>query len=128
MGPTQTFDTFEYTGPSGVSSYFTSGQTSKSYQTTSLQTSSSGQIVSARVQGTDFDERGAELPEFIGTLGADKSSTITANLKDEGIKPSWKDTSWSERENIEIKEIKGTGIEAKEIFHNMIKQCLVLKL
>merc|ERR1711915_1124215 len=105
--PTQTFDAFEYTGPSGVSSFYSSSETTTGYQKTNFQISTSESTVSSSVQRTD--ERGVALPEFIGTLGGDASAALTSKVEVAGMKTSWKDTTWSESEIMESQKPKFTN-------------------
>merc|ERR1712198_246156 len=98
MSPKQTFDAFEFTGPSGVSGFYTTSMQSQtsSHSTTFMETTTttSGKIISSRVTS---DDRSVELPEFIGTLGSDKqSSQMSVHVRSEGTKPNWEDTTWSE--------------------------------
>merc|ERR1712198_488719 len=98
MSPKQTFDAFEFTGPSGVSGFYTTSMQSQtsSHSTTFMETTTttSGKTISSRVTS---DDRSVELPEFIGTLGGDKqSSQMSVHVRSEGTKPNWEDTTWSE--------------------------------
>merc|ERR1712168_385428 len=85
--PTQTFDAFEYTGPSAVTTFFKTAAQSSS---TTFEIEKSAQTV--------LKGRSVELPEFIGTLGSSQPMKACTSILDPEGKSAWNETRWNEKQ------------------------------